>query len=592
MKSGYEISMNIDERYKITSNDYADLLVNHRNDTAAFNNFPSGSINYIDSNYAVLYIPAKELTVNSIARFGYPAIPRCYGLQSTPSRIEVPISCASNDPPNSLTGRGVLIGVVDTGIDYLSPLFQTAFNTTRILSIWDQTIESDTDFPEDFYYGTEYSEAQINMAIKSNNPHDIVPSIDDVGHGTMIAGIAGGSDLPQFEYSGISNESDFIIVKLKEAKENLKDFLCIPKEAIAYQENDIMMGVSYLIQYATKLRRPISILIGLGASQGDHSGRGYLSSFLSYYSNFSGVVVSVPAGNESNRGHHFYGEINPSIGFENVELSVGAQEEGFLLEIYGIPPSDLWIEIITPTNEYLGRINPSVGGDRTIQIFYLNSSIIIDNQIIEDYRTIEQLIVMRFRNPLAGTWRFIISSESDLTAQFHIWLPIEAFIQKSTYFFKPNNNTTITSPGNSERSITATAYNPTNQTLYFYASKGNTVLNDPKPDITAPGVDIMVPINSSASLTSSGTSLATAYIAGMVALLLQWGIIDGNNLYLNGIQVKKSLILGAKRDPNLDYPNPDWGYGIADLEKTLLGLQQDIGGNTYPGQKNVIPNPN
>jgi subtilisin family serine protease len=590
MKSGYEISMNIDERYKITSNDYADLLINHHNDTAAFNNFPPGAINYIDSNYAVLHIPAEELTVNSLSKFGYPAIPCCYSLQSTPYHIEAPLSCTSKDPQNSLTGRGILIGVVDTGIDYLSPLFQTSFKTTRILTIWDQTIESANNYPSDFYYGTEFSEEQINLAIESDNPHDIVPSIDEIGHGTMIAGIAGGSELSEFGYSGVSNQSEFLIVKLKEAKENLKDFLCIPNDAIAYQENDIMMGVSYLIRYAAKLNRAISILIGVGTSQGDHGGRGYLSSFLTYYSNFYGIVISVPAGNESNRGHHVYSKINPSIGFENVELSVGAHEQGFLLEIYGIPPSDFGIEIITPTNEYLGRITPSLGGDRTIQIFYRNTSVIIDNQIKEDYRTVEQVIVVRFRNPIAGTWRFLISSESDLTAQFHFWLPTEAFIEKSTYFFHPNNNTTITSPGNAERPITVTAYNPTNQTLYFYASKGNTVLDSPKPDITAPGVDIIVPVNSSVSFSSSGTSLATAYIAGMAALLLQWGIIDGNNLYINGTQVKKSLTLGAKRDPNLDYPNPDWGYGIADLEKTLVGLQQDIGGNTYPWQKNVIPN--
>lgn len=592
MKLGHEISMNIDERYKITSNDYADLLVNHQNDNAAFNKFPSGSINYIDSNYAVLYIPADELTVNSISRFGYPAIPRCYSLQSTPCKIEIPVSCTSNDPPDPLTGRGVLIGVVDTGIDYLSPLFQTSYKTTRIISIWDQTIESENDYPPDFYYGTEYSEDQINMAINSDNPHDIVPSVDEIGHGTMIAGIAGGSDIPQFEYSGISNESDFIIVKLKEAKDNLKDFLCIPKDAIAYQENDIMMGISYLIQYAAILRRPISIIVGLGSSQGDHSGRGYLSAFLSNYSNFNGIVISVPAGNESNRGHHFFGKINPTFGFENVELSVGPSEQGFLLELYGVPPSDLRIEIITPTNEHLGPFTSSSGGDKTIQVFYLNTSIIIDNYTTKDYRTFEQFIVIRFRNPLSGTWRFIVSSESDLSAQFHLWLPTEAFIQKSTYFFNPNNNTTITSPGNADRPITVTAYNTADETLYYYASKGNTILDEPKPDITAPGVDIMIPINASSSLSSSGTSLAAAYIAGMGALLLQWGIIDGNNLSLNGIQVKKFLILGAKRDPSIDYPNPDWGYGIVDLEKTLFGLQQDIGGNTYPGQKNVIPGTN
>ena len=580
--------MNIDERYKITSNDYADLIVNYSGDKNSLNNFPLGTINPIDSNYAVLHIPSDELTVNSLSKFGYPSIPCCYSLQSIPCHVDKPMKCMSKDPVTSLNGRGALIGVIDTGIDYLSPLFQTSSNNTKILSIWDQTIDSEQDYPEDFFYGTEYSEEQINLALESENPYNIVPSVDEIGHGTMIAGIAGGSEIQGQDFRGVAYNSEFLIVKLKEAKPNLREFLRIPMDAIAYQENDIMMGISYLIKYAAKLKRPISILIGVGTSQGDHGGRGYLSSFLSYYSNDPGIAFSIPAGNESNRGHHYYGEINPSIGFDNVELNVSTNEKGFLMEIYGIPPSSLWIEIIAPTNEHLGRINPSIGGNKTTQIFYLYTSIIIDNQLKEDDRTVEQLIIIRFNMPVPGTWQFIISSESDLFAQFHIWLPTEAFITKGTYFIKPNNNTTITSPGNARMPITVTAYNPLNETLYFYASKGNTVLDEAKPDITAPGVDVLVPVNPSHTLLSTGTSLATAYTAGTVALLLQWGIIDGNELLLNGAQIKRALTLGARRDPTLDYPNPDWGYGIVDIEKTLLRLQQDLGEDDLPSDNVII----
>lgn len=571
--------MTIDERYKITSNNYTDLLVNTPRDENALENLPPGTINYIDSNYAVLHIPAEELTVNSLSKFGYPAIPCCYSLQSIPSRIDEPMKGMSQDQVTSLDGRDVLIGIVDTGIDYLSPLFQFSKNNTRILTIWDQTIDSELNYPENFFYGTEYSNEQINLALESDLPYNIVPSFDEVGHGTMLAGIAGGSDMPEQDFRGIAYNAEFLIVKLKEAKQNLKEFLHIPEDAIAYQENDIMMGVSYLIQYAIRLNRPISILLGVGTSQGDHGGRGYLSSFLSYYSNYSGITISVPAGNESNRGHHYYGEINPSIGFDDVELKVSADEKGFLMEIYGIPPSDFWIEIITPNNEHLGRINPSFGGNKTIQVFYMSTSIVIDNQIKEDYSTTEQLIVVRFNMPIPGTWRLIISSESDLFAKFHIWLPTEAFITKDTYFINPNNNTTITSPGNAKRPITVTAYNHLNNTLYFYASRGNTVLDEIKPDVTAPGVDILVPVNSLRTLLSSGTSLATAYTAGVVALILQLGLIEGNELFLNGLQIKKAITMGAKRNPLLDYPNPDWGYGIVDIEKTLIGLQKDLGGD-------------
>jgi len=257
------------------------------------------------------------------------------------------------------------------------------------------------------------------------------------------------------------------------------------------------------------------------------------------------------------------------------------------MELYGIPPSELWVEIYAPTGEYLTRIPPSLGGQKTIQIFYYDTSIIVDNQVKEEFSTQQQLTIFRLKNPIPGIWKFLIYSSDNLTTQFHVWLPIAPFISKGTYFLKPNNNTTITAPGNAERPITVTAFNPINNTLYYYASKGNTVNNLPKPDITAAGVNVKAPSLNGQFIQSAGTSIATANAAGVAALLLEWGIVRGNIPNLNTIAIKKLFVLSANRSPLLEYPNEDWGYGTLDVYKILETLTlEDIEDNIILAQSN------
>ncbi len=146
-----------------------------------------------------------------------------------------------------MQGEGVIIGFIDTGIDYQHSAFLKDDKTTRILSIWDQSIDS-SNHPSGFLYGTEYKSEEINDALKNEDPLSIVPSTDLIGHGTMIAGVAAGSPAPEYEFSGTAPKADLLIVKLKEAKTYLKDFYVIPRLANAYQETDILLGIKYLEQ--------------------------------------------------------------------------------------------------------------------------------------------------------------------------------------------------------------------------------------------------------------------------------------------------------------------------------------------------------
>lgn len=580
--------MNNDGRFQIVSEDYADFIIEYNGDLSTFDNYPPGFINYIDNRFATLHVQVELMTPNAISKFGYAAIPCLYGLQSYDHLDSAGVLKQRMDASYDLTGKGVLIGIVDTGIDYLNPVFINSDNTSRILSIWDQSIDSDTKYPMGLNYGTEYSKDEINQAINSQNPLDIVPSTDYIGHGTILAGIAGGSTSIEDDFSGVAPEVEFLIVKLKPAKEYLTNFFYIPEDAICYQENDIMMGIFYLLNYALTVNKPISICLGIGSSQGDHGGSGLLSSFISYYSNPYGTCICVPAGNESNRGHHFFGTIKPETGFDTVELNIDNNNEGFSMELYGIPPGELWVEIYAPTGEYLSRIPPSLGSQKTIQIFYYDTSIIVDNQVKEEFTAQHQLTIFRIKNPIPGIWKFLIYSADNLTTNFHVWLPIAPFISKGTYFLEPNNNTTITAPGNAERPITVTAYNPDNNTLYYYASKGNTVNNLPKPDITAAGVHVKAPTLNGQFIQSAGTSIASANAAGIAALLLEWGIVRGNIPSLNTVSIKKLFALSANRFPILEYPNEDWGYGTLDIYKILETLASEDINNSLVVQPNSI----
>jgi subtilisin family serine protease len=477
-------------------------------------------------------------------------------------------------PAFDLRGEGVLIGIIDSGIDYTHPAFIYGDGTTKIAAIWDQTIDSE-NFPENTFYGTEYSAEQINQALISANPLEVVPSTDEIGHGTMLAGIAAGSEIEESDFSGVVPNAGLVIVKLKQAKTNLRDFFVIPHDVPCYQENDIMWGVQYVISAARRLQRPIAICIGLGSSQGSHDGRGTLSSHLSVGGDFPGVAVTIAAGNEGNSRRHFYGTIDPAVGYSTVELNVGENESGFSMELWGAAPSSYSIDILSPSGEYIPRIAESLRLNREISFVFEATDIIIDYQMVES-QTGDQLILMRFQNPSPGIWRFQVYGRGDIQGSFHIWLPMGDFISDRTYFIQANPYTTVTSPGNSLVPITVTAYNVNNDTLYLNSGKGFSRIDTVKPELAAPGVNITAPNLEHGYSELTGTSAAAAHTAGITAMMLEWGTVRGNYTGLDTVEIKQFLIRGARRSELVQYPNRDWGYGIIDIYNVFNSLRSSI----------------
>lgn len=577
------------------SQEYADFLYYYTNQSQPLDNAPDGAlcIQYISSYFAVVHVPLKSSLPLSFETYSYYSIPKLFTLLDTSSMEESGIRQVLNTPALANGGRGVIIGIADTGIDYTNPLFRNPDGTTRILSIWDQTLPEDTgELPPgvaDLYpssgasYGTEFTEPDINAALESEDPYALVPSRDENGHGTFLAGIAGGGFSSDGEFHGAAPYCRLAVVKLKPAKSYLRDFFLIRPEAEAYQENDIMMAVKYLYVTAVSRQMPLVILLGLGTNSGSHEGQSPLSSQLQSAARFPGIVSVVAAGNETGLGHHYHGEISPEFPYEDVEIYVGAQEasRGFSMEMWSSGTDTFSVEVLSPGGETAKRIHPSADTQTTLSFQLVDTQVAVYNQPLESGSG-RQLIFFQFRRPAEGIWRIRVFPSSSLAGEYNLWLPAEGFISPETRFLRPAPYYTITVPGNTAAALTIGAYNHLNDSIYLHSSRGFTVNHHVKPDLAAPGVNVYGPScgsvspapfpDSPAMTRRSGTSIAAAHAAGAAASLLSWGLVEGNDPDMTQTALRSYLIRGARRSPAFTYPNQEWGYGILDLYQTFRSI--------------------
>jgi subtilisin family serine protease len=560
---------------QIMSEEYADFMVDEGNILNAITAITGACyFNLVGNTYNV-YVPISNLPRNTIQLYGYGAYPNLYGLLDINSFELSGINRIQSIPALGLRGQGVLIGLVDSGIDYLHEAFRREDGTSKIYSIWDQTIDSEGLQPQRFQYGTEYTQSQINQALVAENPLSVVPTKDEIGHGTFLAGIAAGNRKEEEKFSGIVPDAEIVAVKLKPAKQFLRDFWRIPDGAVAFQKNDFIMGLQYLVQVARQVNRPISIIIGIGTSQGAHDEKGALSRYISSLAAEDGVSISIAGGNEGNTGHHYLGEIINGKVSDLIELNVGPGVSGFTMEFWGQTPTNFSIDIQTPTGEYIPRIPPGIRESRDIGLIFEPTRINVDYQLVES-QSGDQLILVRFRNSTEGIWRFQVYTSGNLTLRYHVWLPMENFLSRETYFIRSNPNYTLTSPGNTFTTVVTTAYDYRNRGLYINASRGYLRNENIAPTLASPGVDLIGPAIPSGYKIMSGTSVAAAHAGGICAMLLEWGIVRGNFPQISTVEIRNLLIRGAKRDPNLNYPNQEWGYGILDLFNAFNALRSDI----------------
>ncbi len=333
-------------------------------------------------------------------------------------------------PFYNLKGRGVLVGIVDTGVDYTQDVFRYADGTSKIQFILDQSVSSVP--PEGFYYGTEYTNAQINEALNAENPYDIVPQQDTSGHGTFLASAAAGRDT--VDHIGAAPDAELIVVKLRKARPFYRELYSVPAEQEnAFESSDVMVGVEYIIEKARQLGRPVSICIGLGSNFGSHDAAMLIAEYLSHVSKIKGVCICVAAGNESQARHHMQGFISSTGETADVDVSVGSEAGNVDISIWNKAVDRFSVSVLSPSGESFGRFFPLPGQINEARTILERTNVRVVYYFPTE-GTGNQLTRVRLIDATPGVWTIKVTGDIVLIGSFHAWLPMTGFVSPNVEF--------------------------------------------------------------------------------------------------------------------------------------------------------------
>ena len=459
-------------------------------------------------------------------------------------------SCVNilQEAPPYLSGRGVLIAVLDSGIDYFHEAFRRADGTTRILELWDQT------------QNRVYTEAEINRALERGRreaARQIVSSVDAGGHGTAVAGIAAGDSN---SYRGIAYESDLLVVKLGTARPD-----GFPRTT------ELMRAVNYAVAFAAERFLPLVINISFGNTYGSHDGTSLLETFLDDIGNYGRTTILVGSGNEGAASGHTSGTLQMRR-TEEVEFTVSSYESSFSIQLWKSYSDQFEVSLQAPSGEWFGPFSEELGPAR---FRYRKTQILLYYGKPGPYSTAQELYFDFIPDEGSfvdeGIWTFFLRPVSLVSGRYDFWLPSAGVLNAATHFLRPTPDTTLTIPSAASKVITVGAYNSFYNSYADFSGRGFTRLTDQvKPDIAAPGVNITAPAANGGYQSVTGTSFATPVASGAAALLMQWGIVNGNDPFLYREKVKAYLRRGARKLPGIaEYPNPMVGYGTLCVRDSL-----------------------
>ena len=474
------------------------------------------------------------------------------------------ITQVQRDEPGNLqlTGRGVLIGIVDSGVDYRHPAFLTADGKSRILRLWDQSIPGNP--PEGYATGTEYTNEEINEALSLSvqEGRRLVPSEDGSGHGTAVLGVAAGSDFSRGAVNrGVAYESDLLVVKMG-----------IPRQDSFPRTTELMQGVDYLVRQAIRLGRPIALNLSFGNNYGSHRGDSLLETYLDNVSGMGKNVICVGMGNNGNDALHTGGKLSPGE-IQEIELGVGAFEPTLNVQLWKNYEDEMEIYLEHPAGERVGPLFETLGaqrwqaGNTELLIYYGKPAPYhVTQEIYVDFLPQDE------KPPYvdSGVWKTILAARNIKNGEYFLWLPGGKTLNPGTAFYLPRPQGTLTIPATARRVISVGAYDARQNTYADFSGRGCRALPYPKPDLAAPGVDIYAPRPGGGYAAFTGTSFSTPFVTGAAALLMEWGIIRRNDPYLYGEKLKAYLRRGAKALQGSEkLPNDLIGWGRLCLESSL-----------------------
>ena len=480
------------------------------------------------------------------------------------------VSCIDivQDMPLSLRGKGTLIGIVDSGIDYENAEFRNEDGTTRIVSLWDQSVNGRP--PAGYLAGTEHTREQIDAALATEDKEvrrQMVKTSDVSGHGTAVAGIAAGNGRGSEgrRFRGAAPEAELIIVKMG-----------APREGGFPRTTELMRGVDYIVRKAVELRRPVAINISFGNTYGSHDGTSLVERFLNDIADMWKNVICIGSGNEGASAGHVSGKVRRQIS-ETVELAVQQREPALSIQIWKSYVDEMGVSVISPSGRQAGPFYEFLGaqryilGDTELLIYYgepkpysvkqeIYLSLLPGKQYIE-----------------SGVWKIVLTPGRIVDGEYQMWLPTQTSLNMGTAFLQPNSMSTLTIPSTASLAVTVAAYDARTFSYADFSGRGPAGMyegeNVLKPDIAAPGVRVTAPVPGGGYQSFSGTSFAAPFVTGSAALLMEWGIVRGNDPYLYGEKVKAYLRKGAKQLAGYErWPNALLGYGALCVRDSLPGL--------------------
>ncbi len=517
-------------------------------------------IEILSANYAIITLKKEQIPMLTLYRqIEYIEQPKDLVFELDTAQNS---SCNNEiqNKPYNLTGKGSLVAIIDSGINYTHKDFRNEDGTTRIAYIWDQTIDGKP--PKGFLSGTLYTRDEINEALLSQNPFNVVPTNDTLGHGTAVAGIACGNGKSSNNlYKGVASESDIIVVKLGERG----------RESFA-RNTEIMRAIKFILDVSIELNKPVAINISFGTNDGSHTGSSLFETYINEMSNIWKTAIVVATGNEGSTSHHFRYTLKTAEKID-VEISLNNRLSSLYIVMFKNFVDDFNIKLVAPNGLETGFINNTIKSGK----FNLGDTILYFNFGEPAPYNLEQGIffqIIATKNSLPnGIWKIVLSGVNVVDGKFDIWLPVTEVSSKDTKFLKPNIDTTLTLPSTANNVITVGGYNNLLNSISDFSGRGFTRDNMIKPDLVAPSENITTTSNNLGYDTFSGTSMSAPFVTGACAVLMQWGIVNKNDLFLYGQRLKAFLRLGAKRKDGLKYPNKEWGYGSLCTLNTLKYLE-------------------
>lgn len=510
------------------------------------------SVTELLNGYAVLMVP--ESRIDQLARMPeieYIEKPKRLFFSVSQGKTASCITAVQN-ARYDLYGDGVLVAVLDSGVDYAHPDFQNEDGSTRILALWDQTIPGRP--PEGYQIGTEYTEQEINEALAAGTEAEryrLVPSRDVSGHGTRVLGIAAGNGrVSSGRYRGIASRSPLLVVKLG-----------TPREDSFPRTTELMQGLDYCIRKALELRLPVAVNISIGNTYGAHDGTSLLETYIADIANVWKSVICIGTGNEGYAAGHAAGTLRAFV-TESIELAVGEYETAFSIQIWKSYLDEVDIRLVSPGGRKAGPIQKVLGAQRFVleetEILLYYGEPVPHSQSQEIYLE----LLPRENYVDTGIWTLELSPGEIRDGRYHLWLPSAAVLNGGTRFLRPSTDTTLTIPSTARRIAAVGAYDSRSHTYADFSGRGNTRDGREKPMMAAPGVRVLAPAPGGTYAEATGTSFAAPFVTGSAALLMQWGITDGHDPYLYGEKALAYLKKGTRPLPAFaEYPNPQVGWG-------------------------------